>query len=578
MKQFSFLLLFLFPSLFFFSATAASARTSANLTAAATSTCSAPTGTSFLTAAVDTNVGGATFTVSTNAGGNTISWFASGDGGTTWVAINATPSNGTTAATSTTSTGTWQANVSGYTNVCVEISTLVSGSNNVSIAVSAASARAGGSGGGSGNVTNQAAKAISANSSGTATAVDSTVGASPAGPGVFNVEYAPTTSTPVAPSIVQVGITPDQGAASAVTASDCAVGIIYNPAAALSLPTPTTLNNANCALTIINNGSASTITPATWTIALNGGTAGATAVAGSKQKCSLVIDQVASTQWDLDCVGIGTSAPSFPVTVSGTVNSGGIPCFTASTTESSSSALTANVLTKGGGAGVCPTNSSVTDNGTTVSTSEGLVTTSSVATGSSPPTCAVGSAGVHCMNEGTAPTGAASVDDIYANATNHCLDALNNNLEQGCLATMPAAPAAVALGSGTSISATSLCATTVCTAGTYEVNVYVDVTTACATTGGYIVWLGWTDDQGAKTGSSTTTFIPIQGTGATTSTGSLALASTSNYGQGSFTLRTTGAATSSLGSINYGTTASACGSGGPAVGKIYLTVTRLSTL
>lgn len=63
-------------------------------------------------------------------------------------------------------------------------------------------------------------------------------------------------------------------------------------------------------------------------------------------------------------------APSFPVTVAGTVTSGGIPCFTSTTVESSSAILNSNILTKGGGAGVCPTNSSITDNGTVVSTLE----------------------------------------------------------------------------------------------------------------------------------------------------------------------------------------------------------------
>lgn len=140
--------------------------------------------------------------------------------------------------------------------------------------------------------------------------------------------------------------------------------------------------------------------------------------------------------------------------------------------------------------------------------------------------------------------------------------------------TVQASPAAITIGSGANIGATSLCSTTLCPAGDYDIGVFIDVTTACATTGSYIVWLGWTDDQGAKTGSSTTTFFPLNGTGTTPSTGSLALASTSNYGQGGFYLHITGAATGGLGSINYGTTAGACGSGGPMVGKMYFTVTR----
>jgi hypothetical protein len=77
----------------------------------------------------------------------------------------------------------------------------------------------------------------------------------------------------------------------------------------------------------------------------------------------------------------GSSPTAFPITVTGGV-SGGIPCFTSITVESASALLTANVLTKGGGAGVCPTNSSVTDNGTTVSTGEQIVST--LATGTAP--------------------------------------------------------------------------------------------------------------------------------------------------------------------------------------------------
>jgi hypothetical protein len=90
------------------------------------------------------------------------------------------------------------------------------------------------------------------------------------------------------------------------------------------------------------------------------------------------------------------------------------------------------------------------------------------------------------------------------------------------------------------------------------------------------VWLGYTDDAGAKTGSSTTTFFALNGLGVTQATGSLALASTSNYGQASFILHSTGAATGGLGAINYGTTATACGTGGPMVGKMFLTVLPIS--
>lgn len=68
-------------------------------------------------------------------------------------------------------------------------------------------------------------------------------------------------------------------------------------------------------------------------------------------------------------VATPTTTPAF--TVAGT--SGGVPYFNAATTWASSGALTLNVLMKGGGAGGAPTNSSVTDNGTNVSTAEAFL-------------------------------------------------------------------------------------------------------------------------------------------------------------------------------------------------------------
>jgi hypothetical protein len=122
--------------------------------------------------------------------------------------------------------------------------------------------------------------------------------------------------------------------------------------------------------------------------------------------------------------------------------------------------------------------------------------------------------------------------------------------------------ATVTIGSGTSISSTSLCSTTICPAGTYRVNVYLDITTACGTSGTYIVNLIYTDDQGLKT-------IPvnINGTGSVPATGTLTTTSTSNYGENAQVIRSTGAT-----SINYSTTAVACGTSGPMVGKLYMAV------
>jgi hypothetical protein len=125
--------------------------------------------------------------------------------------------------------------------------------------------------------------------------------------------------------------------------------------------------------------------------------------------------------------------------------------------------------------------------------------------------------------------------------------------------------ATVTTGSGTSIGSTSLCSTTFCPVGTYRVNAYIDITTACGTTGTYVVNLIYTDDQGSKT-------VPMNltGTGAVPATGVLTTTSTSNFGYDSFILRSTGSA-----SINYSTTAVACGTAGPMVGKLYLSVEPL---
>lgn len=61
-----------------------------------------------------------------------------------------------------------------------------------------------------------------------------------------------------------------------------------------------------------------------------------------------------------------TTTPAF--TVAGT--SGGVPYFSSASTWASSAALTVNVLVKGGGAGAAPSNSSITDNATTVTTTD----------------------------------------------------------------------------------------------------------------------------------------------------------------------------------------------------------------
>jgi hypothetical protein len=116
------------------------------------------------------------------------------------------------------------------------------------------------------------------------------------------------------------------------------------------------------------------------------------------------------------------------------------------------------------------------------------------------------------------------------------------------------------------VGATSLCSTTFCPAGTYVIDIFVDVTTACTSTGTLVPWVGWTDDAGAKGAVGTTFFGNGFGTGFVATTGTLTVTSTTDYMQGSYIVRSTGAA-----AINYGYTSSACGSGSLA-GKMYLSV------
>lgn len=97
------------------------------------------------------------------------------------------------------------------------------------------------------------------------------------------------------------------------------------------------------------------------------------------------------------------------------------------TPAGSISGLTANTIPKAASSTTIA-NSSVTDNGTTVSTTEPF-TASSVGTGTSPPSVTVGTGGVDAYGEGTAPSVCATtgVDCIYSDSTQHGLKASYND-------------------------------------------------------------------------------------------------------------------------------------------------------
>jgi hypothetical protein len=134
----------------------------------------------------------------------------------------------------------------------------------------------------------------------------------------------------------------------------------FDPVISSTSTTPTMNVNSLGAITIVKNGGSAL--------------ASGDLVAGH-ESCM----EYNGTTFDLlNASIVASNSLALPATVSGTVNSGGIPYFSSTTQMSSSAALTANALVKGGGAGVAPSASSVSDNGTTVSTSE-LVTLSGTA-------------------------------------------------------------------------------------------------------------------------------------------------------------------------------------------------------
>jgi hypothetical protein len=179
-----------------------------------------------------------------------------------------------------------------------------------------------------------------------------------------------------------------------ITSADCVpnrIAYIGSVSVAITLPTATTLAVPQCVFKVINGTSGSsttlTITPTTWTISKGGGSTGATLVIAQGQEAVIYVDANSATNWVADVVEQGLSAGSnitftrsnsglsiassgggssaFPLTVSGTVTSGGIPYFSNTTTESSSALLANNGIVIGGGAGQPPnTTAGLTTDGT----------------------------------------------------------------------------------------------------------------------------------------------------------------------------------------------------------------------
>jgi len=170
----------------------------------------------------------------------------------------------------------------------------------------------------------------------------------PAGPGIFTVGYAPTTSTPIAPATFQVGVCPGGGPITGSTNSytvaytDVGCTIYHSQTASASvsvvLATAITLNNTNFGFRYCNQSThADTITPTTWTIQV-GDTAAAATAPVAAGTCILILNDQSGGNW---------------------IASGGVSGGTGNTTSTS---LTTNALPKANGANSI-VNSLFTDTG-----------------------------------------------------------------------------------------------------------------------------------------------------------------------------------------------------------------------
>lgn len=229
--------------------------------------------------------------------------------------------------------------------------------------------------------------------------------------------------------------------------------------------------------------------------------------------------------------------------------------------------MTSNVIPKGNGTKTLQL-SSITDNGTTIASAEGLVLGTANCT-------TPGTAGAICMGEGTAITNVASTTALYPDSTAHEIKvATAGSSSFGQL--VRAMPGAISLtAQAASVGTATLCAASAgaCNVGgVYHVHLAMHQDgTACSanTTAGVSVQLTWTDTDGTAHSAQTVpletsaSLIALTGTMAWPNTGVTA------YASGDFNIDTNGTI------IQYATTYAACTTGGPAKYALGLTVTRI---
>lgn len=269
---------------------------------------------------------------------------------------------------------------------------------------------------------------------------------------------------------------------------------------------------------------------------------------------------------------------AFPLTVSGTTTSGGIPYFSSTTALTSSAILNTNVLVKGGGAGGAPTNSSVTDNGTTVTSTDtgGYVAPVFVANGTTAGFIdfpqGTTSAAVAPCNTATSICEQAPTTVTSYTVTKPGAGAQGTRIESGTSSALTESFSGDSnhtvhtIGSTASISTATLCAATAGTAcgqaGQYRIsyNIWGSGTACSSVTAGKVVFtLSWTDENG---NAQATVPLSIWETSAantntanTTGTYSFTTALTTEAAWGDMVISTNGTV------IQYATTYTACTTG-----------------
>ena len=242
------------------------------------------------------------------------------------------------------------------------------------------------------------------------------------------------------------------------------------------------------------------------------------------------------------CVtGTGGAALTFPLTVAGAANSGGIPCFNSTTNMQSSAAFGAGVLPKGGGAGACPSASLLSDNGTTATyTGTGGVSTpsvqatNSVNTGSGTTVCGSATA---CWGAAEAATGAtptAGQDSMRPDTSHTYKCSMNGASEPSCAfaalnllptyagltgagLTFPTILATLdqtGISTANSGSPQNILASTPA-AGHYTGHIYIDQSAGCATLGlgAFTAVINWTDATHARVSATQTLTVATADTG-----------------------------------------------------------------